>query len=144
MYAGYVFTADYRDALALMGTQGVRYAAELSDGSGFAAFDSEDEIGEGSMAVEGWIVTVMDPHPDYPPSWPWREGPKRQIGTGNERFSLYAAGERHRIPVPDAACWVSDGVRPLLLVETSGWLGGPEPIWTAEVVSFLDARAPVS
>jgi hypothetical protein len=145
MFSGYVFTSDGRDALALMGTQGVRYVAEMSDGTGFAAFDSEDPIGDGSMAVSGWIVTAMEPHPDYPPSWPKHpDGPKRQIGTGDERFSLYAASDRKYLHVPRAAAWVTDGLRPLLLVEVGpDYPSDVSAIWTAEVISFLDARVMV-
>lgn len=141
MYAGYVFTADGRDALEMMGTQGVRYVAQMVDGTGFVAFDSSDPIGGGSSIAAGWTVWAMDPHPDYPPSWPPVEGPKRHIALGDERFALFAASDRRSIPAPRAACWVTDGMRILLLVEHGpDWDCKPEPIWSSEVLTFLDAR----
>ncbi len=142
MYAGYVFTADGKDALEMMGTAGVRYVAEMTDGTGFVAFDSEDPIGGGSAIAAGWTVWVMEPHPDYPPSWPQSpKGPKRQTPTGDERFILYAAYNRKDIGPVRAGVWVTDGQRIMLLVEV-----GPEydstldPIWSSEVLHFLDAR----
>lgn len=143
MQSGYIFTNE--PALGLVGgAQGVRYAARMADGTGFAAFDRDDPVGAGStMALTGWIVAVVDPHPDYPPSWPdpWREGPKRHIGVGDEKFAIYARTEVKGLPVPRAAAWVTDGQRVMLLIEAGPeWKTDVEPIWMSDVVEYADAR----
>lgn len=142
MYAGYVFTADGKDALEMMGVEGVRYVAAMDDGTGFVAFDSQDPIGGGSAIAAGWTVWEMDPHPDYPPSWPNRpEGPKRQVARGDERFILYAAFNRKDIGEVRAGIWVTDGQRIMLLVEVGpDYVSTLDPIWSSEVLTFLDAR----
>ncbi len=139
---GYIFTSEGQDALACFGTQGVRYCAEMADGSGLVAFDADDHIGEGSAIVGGWIMWVMEPHPDYPPSWPASpKGPKRQTPTGDESFAIYAASDRSRLPVPRAAAWVTDGTKLYLLVEDGpDYAPSCEAIWRSDVTNYLDVR----
>jgi hypothetical protein len=154
-YSGYLFTDDPEVALALCGTSGVRYAAELTDGRGFAAFDT-DRPGAYELGSLGEVLQISEP--DYPDTWPdWARRPnaphKNFASTMDNRFVLYPVST-HVSPrqayndfmhayAPKAGALVRSG--PLgefyiIIEDGPDWVGPEDPIWDCGVVRYEDAR----
>ena len=138
-----------RDPMRFVGVKGIRYIADLGNGWGFAAFDMER--GE-ALQLPGRVLTIVEPHPDHPDTWPeWSmpTGPKRKIANGSERFILYdipkiGSAFENLMALPDGyqgAAVVFDGAERYLriLVEAdSTWDGQIEPIWDITPVDCWD------
>jgi hypothetical protein len=163
---GYMITKNVTRAFDLGSDPRVRYVGSLDDGGfdglvALVAFDGDaGDLYEIANHVGGRaLVAVHEPHPDYPPSWPVphpHPAPKRQIGTGSERFSLVpierpdkpvdALGDLARL-YPDARLAIVHGNaalgddRPMILTETDGDVIA-EASWSAVVVTFFDKRLP--
>jgi hypothetical protein len=106
--SGYLITEE-----ADLTLDGIRYAARLSDGRGFAAFDGE-------LSSDGQILTEVVPEdPDTWPDWAHpRHAVKRLIATGDERFILYG-----------------------ILIETGPeWRGPSDPVWDCTTTEYRDSR----
>jgi hypothetical protein len=151
-YSGYLFTEDPEVALDMCGTNGVRYAAELTDGRGFAAFDTDRE-GLYFLGTLGEVITASEP--DWPDSWPEWARPnaphKNRPSSLENRFILYpmpgfqSAREEFNLFVlahnPKAAALVTDAMEFFILVEDGpDWTCDLEPIWDCGVLEYRDAR----
>lgn len=156
--SGYIITPRGEDALALFGSEGVRYAASLDDGRGFVAFTAERPRAF-ELGTYGRVLSEVD----MPIEWQADEflkriggkpeGPKRQLARGDERFVLYdvldqgtsawKALELFLGDMPRAAAVVFDGATAFfyILVETGPEWDCPIPaVWDCTVVAFRDAR----
>ncbi len=152
-YSGYLLTEDPKVALALCGPGGVRYAAELTDGRGFAAFEVDRELLY-ELGTLGEVLVESDPN--YPDSWPdWaRTAPHKKFeSTLENRFVLYPAPQGGSARAvfedfmkayrPKAGALVSDspfGRFYIIIEDGPDWTCDIEPIWDCGVVRFEDAR----
>ena len=140
---GYLFTATPQaafDAYNLFPS--VRFAAQLEDGSGFAAFDwyhpQMHEFGE---------VRVSQPLPDYPDTWPdWakKAGPKRGIANGMEWYARipqdWKVGlELCSLEAVTGLAYLDDGC---MLVESQGPVAVGS-LFNTRVIHYEQAEAPV-
>ena len=140
--SGYVFTPDGAAALLAIDLDplpfsGIRYAAALDDGSGIVALDGDYS----ASPSFGTFRMAIEPHPDYPPSWPWK-APKRHVSNGKERFALMSLARfenTRRDPIAAShitgAVMLDDGS---MFVETDGWVLVAD--WTAAAVEVRDRR----
>jgi hypothetical protein len=135
MSSGYVLTREGSRALELFADNRVRFAAELDDGSGFVAFDGE-ALG---FMDSGTVFMAQEPHPDYPPSWPWRDCPKRAIATGREHFALLSVSFEEYLHTQEAVTGCVRVTDELLLVESDGPISAG-PGWSAGVMEYRDKR----
>lgn len=127
MQGGYVLTATGDAALAMFEDRRVRFAASLTDGSGFAAFDG------GPIGLHGRIL----PELGFP--IPWRDFPKRGVGTGLEYFALVPDVFTGYLLEQDAVTGLVRVSDDLLLVESIGPIAAGA-IWSEGVVEFRDKR----
>lgn len=133
--SGYLLTREGPDALALFETskweetgEGVRFAATLSDGQGFAAFDGP---AVGFMERGTVFITQGFVHPFFVP--------KRWRGSGRECFSLMSDTFAGWLAEQETVTGVARVHDDLLLVESDGpILAGSG--WSASVVTYRDKR----
>jgi hypothetical protein len=153
-YSGYLFTKDPQLALDMCGHGGVRYAAELTDGRGFAAFDTNRE-GLYLLGTLGDVLVIAEPdHPDTWPDWARPHAPHKNFAsTMNDRFALYpvpsivpaemAFRDFVNVGEPKAAALVSSG--PLgeffiIIEDGPDWVGPENAVWDCGVLEYRDAR----
>ena len=131
----YIITATPAEAFEAFVDERVRYAAHLTDGRGFVAYD-----GPRTGLPVG---ATLEPHPDYPPSWPQKDFPKRGYSTGFERFAITSTDIADLVMTDPTAVERVTGVALLgedrVLIETDAW-AVPLAIWSAGVESVLDKR----
>ena len=134
---GYIITETGDEALAMCDNDAVRYAASMEDGTGFVAYDGEIEL-EFTDNLQ-----MMEPHPDYPDSWPKRICPKRAVSNGFERFAIVSdllANDIMADPWSSkhvtAATMLTDGNA---LIETDGF-SVPMAIWVGNPKIRMDKR----
>ena len=157
-YSGYLLTTDPGVALDLCGDHGVRYAAHLDDGRGFAAFDTDRE-GLYLLGTFGDVLTIAA-EPDHPDTWPDWARPhaphKNYVSTMFDRFALYpvptsgvpARTAFHDLVVtygPKAAALVSEGPLgrfSIIIEDGPDWYGPlhPTPTWDCQISDYRDAR----
>jgi hypothetical protein len=137
--SGYIFTATGAEALAVFEDERVRYAASMDDGTGFVAFDGEPNY---QLEALGRVL-MMEPHPDYPDSWPKHFAPKRRVSNGMERFAIVSdllADDIMRDPYSSnhvtGVALFHDGT---VLLETDGFKV-PMAIWAATPKVIADKR----
>ena len=135
---GYIITNDGREALEAFENEAVRYVADMEDGTGLIAYDGAIEI---TLSSEG--IRLMEPHPDYPDSWPKRICPKRAVSNGFERFAIVSdllANDIMADPWSSkhvtAATMLTDGNA---LIETDGF-SVPMAIWVGNPKIRMDKR----
>ena len=133
--SGYLITTTPQ--LDLAGTFGVRYAARLHSGEGFAAFDAPDPAAVYELGRLGRVL--MAP-------WPWMPRmPKRGVAVGDETFTLLkpnvsaeALMDHVERFTRGAVIVVEDGL-PYVLVETGRNMLDPG-IWQGRAVEHRDVR----
>jgi len=154
--SGYLLTKDPEVALELAGYEGVRYAARLEDGRGFAAFDTDHE-GMYRLGTLGEVFIISEADPNDERTWPdWaRQAPhKKFTSTLEDRFALYPVPPdyssardafRHFVGLfdPKAAALVTTG--PLgeffIIVENgSGWDAPEGAVWDCGITEYHDVR----
>jgi hypothetical protein len=132
---GYVICRTGEDALAAFDDERVRFAASLDDESGIIAFDGGWE----GFDEFGTVFMAQEPHPDYPPSWPWRDCPKRALATGREHFALLSVSFEEYLHTQEAVTGCVRVTDELLLVESDGPISAG-PGWSAGVSEYRDKR----
>lgn len=138
--SGYIITETGEEALAMFDNDAVRYAASMEDGTGFVAYDGEIEL-EFTDNLQ-----LMEPIPEYPDTWPKREGhviPKRRVSNGFERFAIVSdllSNDLMRDPWCNkhitAAVMLTEGNA---LIETDGF-SVPMAIWVGNPTIRMDKR----
>jgi len=154
--SGYLLTKDPQVALDLAGTEGVRYAARLTDGRGFAAFDTDHE-GMYRLGTLGQVYITAEAHPNDEQTWPdWaRQAPHKKFeSTMEDRFVLYplppgglsaraAFDQFAQLYAPRAAALVWDGAASefsILIEDDLDWRGPENAIWDCGVTEYRDVR----
>ena len=151
--SGYLLTKDPQVALDLAGSEGVRYAARLTDGRGFAAFDTDHE-GMYRLGTLGEVYITSEANPDDERTWPdWaRQAPhKKFTSTMTDRFILYPAPMSHPARTafedflqawsPKAAALVWDGREFYFLIEDGpSFIGPANAIWDCGITEYRDVR----
>lgn len=135
MGSGYVLLAKGADALALFHDPDVRYAAAMTDGTGFVAFDTD----HGQFADKGnvWYEGEHGPEAIF---WPYQACPKRAIGTEGEAFALIPQeweADIHKLTHVTGCVPVGDG---MILVQSDGPVVMTADYWNSVVRVFLDKR----
>jgi len=157
--SGYLLTKDPQVALDLAGENGVRYAARLTDGRGFAAFDTDHE-GMYYLGTLGDVFIISEANPDDERTWPDWARPhaphKNFASTLDDRFALYPIPWDHltaraafmsfvQVFKPKAAALVWDGENFFVIVEDSPyWIGPENAVWDCGVLEYRDVRVGVS
>ncbi len=127
---GYLFTKYGSEALGLFDDPRIRFAARLSDGSGFAAFD-----GESLDLMEHGTVMLVQNHIPIPLPF----CPKRAIATGREVYSLVSKTFTDYLLDQEAVTGLALVTDELLLVESQGPIVAGSS-WSAAVGTFRDKR----
>lgn len=144
MENGYIIYQDAADAFdAFHQYGGIRFAAELTDGTGFAAFD---RLLENMQDEENRVFLTQEPLPGHRDTWPdWykKAAPKRGIGTGMEHFALVPMAFEEYLHAQESVTGCARVIEvgadePVLMVESNGPIGTGITSWA--VTRFLDKR----